>query len=341
MQDLTCRLNPNTKYNLHREHLTPETAPGIVAQYDLILDCTDHPTSRYLVSDTAVLLGKPIVSASALRTEGQLMTLNNPPRPPGDVTGGPCYRCIFPKPPPAESVISCGDGGILGPVVGIMGVLQALEGIKLIAANMHQSAETLLGGSKTSEPHEAPSLLLFSAYGSPAFRSVRLRRRRSKCSTCSADASVTSQSLLSGSLDYVQFCGVSQPLNLLREDERISPEHLQALRKKPGSNHVLVDVREKVQFDICHLDGTINVPISDLTAGKALQAKNVEFSRLFQERGPEQPLYVVCRLGNDSQLAVRKLKEAGLDNDGKRYIGDIQGGFKAWKDRVDPDWPEY
>ena len=102
-----------------------------VRNYDLVLDCTDNPATRYLISDTCVLLGKPLVSASALRIDGQLMVLNNPPLPAGDPKGGPCYRCIFPKPPPPESVVSCGDGGILGPVVGVMGVLQALEAIRV------------------------------------------------------------------------------------------------------------------------------------------------------------------------------------------------------------------
>lgn len=344
---LTCSLNPNTKYNLHHEHLTGQTAPAIFARYDLILDCTDHPKSRYLISDAAVLLGKPLVSASALRTEGQLMTLNNPPKPPGNSTGGPCYRCIFPKPPPAESVISCGDGGILGPVVGVMGVLQALEGLKLITAGLDSSAET---NGSLNEPHEqpeAPSLLLFSAYGSPRFRSVRLRSRRPRCMACSEKAPVTLQSLLAGSLDYAQFCGVFQPPNLLRKEERISAEDFQALRKKPGSQYILVDIREKVQFDICHLDGSVNVPFSDLMAGKALpqstaaESTSAEPFWLPQSNDLTTSIYFVCRLGNDSQLAVRRLKEAGLDSQGRRYIGDVRGGFKAWKEEVDNDWPEY
>ncbi|KAI9876376.1 MAG: Urmylation protein [Pleopsidium flavum] len=330
-------LNPNIKYNLHHEHLTAYTAPAILAQYDLILDCTDHPKSRYLISDAAVLLGKPLVSASALRTEGQLMTLNNPPNPPGDLSGGPCYRCIFPKPPPAESVVSCGDGGILGPVVGVMGVLQALEGMRLITAGLHSTVETNGFKNEPQEQLQVPALLLFSAYGSPQFRSVRLRSRRPHCIACSKSATVTLKSLLSGSLDYAQFCGALQPQNLLRRNERISAEDFQALRRKPGSQYTLVDVREKVQFDICHLDGSVNVPFSDLMAGKALprpttaETKSVEPAWLHQSNDLNTPIYFVCRLGNDSQMAVRKLKEAGLDNGGNRYIGDVKGGFKAWK----------
>lgn len=275
------------------------------------------------------------------------MTLNNPPKPPGDTTGGPCYRCIFPKPPPAESVVSCGEGGILGPVVGVMGVLQALEAIKLITASPCLLPNIGQPDRESPKQPEAPSLLLFSAYGSPRFRSVRLRSRRPYCMACSATASVTLESLLSGSLDYVQFCGVTQPLQLLREDERISAEHLKALTERSATEYLLVDVREEVQFDICHLDGSVNVPISDLTGGKALPLANAAGPEtagplwLPSGNGPETPIYVICRLGNDSQLAVRKFKEAGLDDEGKRYIGDIREGFKAWKERVDCDWPEY
>src|SRR5690554_1442989 len=123
----------------------------------------------------------------------------------GSDTGGPCYRCIFPKPPPADQVVSCGDGGILGPVVGVMGVLQALEAIKLLTA-----------GLKTDDDHDAefrnskvlplPSLLLFSANSPSPFRTVRLRSRRQDCFACSTKAGLSAESLTSGSLDYVAFC---------------------------------------------------------------------------------------------------------------------------------------
>jgi len=128
------RLNPNVHYVAYPNHLTPANAIATMENYDLVLDCTDHPASRYLISDAAVLCGKLLISGSALRTEGQLMVLNNPPSTSHQEAGGPCYRCIFPKPPPIESVVSCGDGGILGPVVGVIGVLMALEAIKLIAS---------------------------------------------------------------------------------------------------------------------------------------------------------------------------------------------------------------
>ncbi|KKA16973.1 Molybdenum cofactor biosynthetic protein (CnxF), partial [Rasamsonia emersonii CBS 393.64] len=341
------RLNPHPKYVAHRERLTPQNAPEIFKDYDVILDCTDNPATRYLISDTAVLLRKPLVSASALRTDGQLMVLNNPPKPPGDTTGGPCYRCVFPKPPPADSVVSCADGGILGPVVGIMGVLQALETIKVI---------TMTAGD--SNPSDAsadrPSLHIFSAYSTSPFRTIRLRPRRANCAVCSAQATVTLDSLRSGSTDYIQFCGSANPPQLLSPDERISPAEYQPLHygsKLPSEHdlpYTLIDVRDKVQFDICNLENSINIPISTILneTKKRDDASNEEWPSwlppdVTSAENSKKPIYVVCRLGNDSQLAVRKLKELGLDRNGERFIGDIRGGLKAWKEEVDPDWPEY
>jgi adenylyltransferase and sulfurtransferase len=326
-------LNRNIRYIAHGEHLSPQNARDIVENYDLVLDCTDQPTSRYLISDICVILHKPLISASALRTDGQLIVLNSPPLPPGDASGGPCYRCVFPKPPPAESVVSCGDGGILGPVVGTMGVLQALEAIKLIAAGKLTARE----GEKAGEA----SMLLFSANSNPPFRSVRLRARRAKCFACSAEAGVSLESLTSGSLDYVLFCGVTAPVKILEPEERIEArEYERVLKEGNGKEHLLVDVREKVQFDICSIEGSINVPFSTLQGNRALAADGEKPTWIPETLAPDAPIYLVCRLGNDSQIVSRKLKDSGLDKDG-RYIGDIKDGLKAWKQQVDSSWPEY
>ena len=320
------------KYNAHTEHLTPQNAESIVSRYDLVLDCTDHPTSRYLISDICVLLQKPLISASALRTDGQLIVLNSPPLPVGKTTGGPCYRCVFPKPPPAESVVSCGDGGILGPVVGVMGVLQALEAVKFIAAGKLEVVEEIVGVSNPA------SMLLFSTNSNPPFRSVRLRPRRPNCFACSQEGGLTLESLSSGSLDYVLFCGVNAPVRILDPQERIEAKDYVATRTE-GKRHLLLDVREKVQFDICSLEGSINIPFSTLQGNRPLSVG--ESPAWMPDDFPiDAPIYVVCRLGNDSQVVTRKLKEAGLDRDG-RYIGDIRDGLKAWKNQVDSTWPEY
>lgn len=396
-------LNPNVRYYSYNTRLSPQNALDIFSEYDLILDCTDTPASRYLISDTCVLLGKPLVSASALRTEGQLMILNNPPRAPGDPSGGPCYRCVFPKPPPAESVVSCGEGGILGPVVGVMGVLQALEAIKLIAAGIEKPQsppeDTMMeidGASpdssgrqqSTGSTNSKPSLLLFSAYSNLQFRSFGLRTRKPKCAACSAHATVTPEALMSGSMDYVQFCGAVSPVDALAPEERISALDYEQARAtslisgvngssplangSSGAQHILLDVREKVQFDLAHLDGSINIPFSDIVAtsvptaatpvsastpatpatgstgspSSPKQAGGGEEQRPswlaeLQKLPAEQPIVVTCRLGNDSQLAVRKMKALGLDDGGKRKIVDVRGGLKAWRETVDADFPDY
>ncbi|KAI5922630.1 adenylyltransferase [Camillea tinctor] len=335
-----CRaLNPGVTYVAHGEHLTPRNAAAIVARYDLVLDCTDHPTSRYLVSDVCVLLRKPLVSASALRTDGQLIVLNSPPAPQGSPAGRPCYRCIFPKPPPAASVVSCGEGGILGPVVGVMGVLQALEAIKLIAAGVGSCGD---GSTTVKESSSTPSLLLFSATSATPFRSIRMRGRRPKCFACSADSTLTLEELKSGSLDYVQFCGVNTPVNVLRPEERISATHYNTiLAERPGKQSVLLDVREKEHFDIASIPGAINVPFSTFQARNKATANGEEPRPewLPENMSDDAAIYVVCRVGNDSQLVTQKLKEMGLDKNGTRFIGDIQGGMRAWKKEIDQTMP--
>ncbi|KAI1640535.1 adenylyltransferase [Biscogniauxia mediterranea] len=333
-----CRaLNPEVAYRAHGEHLTPRNAADLVSRYDVVLDCTDHPTSRYLISDVCVLLRKPLVSASALRTDGQLIVLNNPPAAQGSAAGGPCYRCVFPKPPPADSVISCGEGGILGPVVGVMGVLQALEAIKLIAA----AGSDREGGSAAKEP-SAPSLLLFSATSSTPFRSIRMRSRRPKCFACSADSALTLEELKSGSLDYVQFCGVNTPVNLLRPEERVSAtQYNTILTERPDKQSLLLDVREKEHFDIASIPGAVNVPFSTFQTRNKVQANGEEPRPdwLPEDMSDDAAIYVVCRVGNDSQLVTQRLKEMGLDRHGKRFIGDIRGGMRAWKEEIDQTMP--
>ncbi|KAI0844205.1 adenylyltransferase [Daldinia vernicosa] len=332
-----CRaLNPVVSYVAHREHLTPQNAESIVSKYDLVLDCTDHPTSRYLISDICVLLQKPLVSASALRTDGQLIVLNNPPAAQGAVEGGPCYRCIFPKPPPADSVVSCGEGGILGPVVGIMGVLQALEAIKLVVAGVGKDSSSAL-----KDPI-APSLLLFSATSTTPFRSIRMRSRRPNCFACSSASTLTLGELRAGSLDYVQFCGVTTPVTVLKPEERVSAtEYNDILTKQSDKNHLLLDVREKEHFNIASIPGAINVPFSTLQS-RSKKSTNEESSvpeYIPESLSPNAPIYVICRVGNDSQLVTRRLKEMGLDANGERFVGDIEGGMRAWKHHVDQTMP--
>lgn len=314
------RLNPTITYKAHITHLTPQNAEEIVSQYDLVLDCTDHPTSRYLISDICVLLGKPLVSASAFQTSGQLILLNNPPGK------GPCYRCVFPKPPPPESVVGCGEGGIVGPIVGTMGVLQALEAIKLISR----------GGLESTPPEQTQqTMLLFSGMSdSTPFRSVRMRGKRKECFACGEHAQLTLEYLKS-SMDYIQFCGVTQPVKLLEPDARVTAKVYHDLVGS-GGKHVLMDVREKEHFSLSHIPGSINVPISRFMSHRGGDTLP---DGIPTDLPADMPLYIVCRVGNDSQIAAAKLKEWGVDREGERFIGDISGGLRSWKDTVDDSLP--
>ncbi|PGH05321.1 adenylyltransferase and sulfurtransferase [Blastomyces parvus] len=384
-------LNPHPKYIPYHTHLTPADAPSIFSPYDLILDCTDNPATRYLISDTAVLLGKPLVSASALRTEGQLMVLNYPPQKPDEKSsasstddppptttkdttttiGGPCYRCVFPKPPPAASVTSCADGGIVGPVVGVMGVLQALETIRILTQ------------TKATTPPTPPTLHLFSAFSNPPFRSIRLRPRRRDCVACSPTAgTITLDSLRNGSMDYVQFCGgVVGPEALLGVEERISAREywrryrerrrVEAEAELEREEPILIDVREAVQFGLGALEGSVNIPMSLILSSPPSSSSTAQsngdsnstaestvngayptgttttiarpswYPSSLLDTSPTRPIHVVCRLGNDSQVAVRKLKELGVDRGGERWVGDIRGGLRAWRDEVEAEFPDY
>lgn len=364
-----------------------------MAGYDLVLDCTDHPASRYLISDACVLLRKPLVSASALRADGQLIVLNTPPTPQGvldlaEPAGGgegggqptprpapPCYRCVFPRPPPPDAVVSCGEGGVLGPAVGVMGVLQALEAVRVIAAGLHVpvgvgigATVAAAGGTTPPTTVAPPTLLLFSggaAVCAPTFRSVRMRPRRRECLACGdgsgpgpgpgADAGgggrLTLDALRRGRVDYVAFCGgPSAPpgLLLLGEGERVSARDYEKEKKMLGRGpHVLLDVRERELFDVASIDGAVNVPFSRIrsTAARARQAggKGGEEGALPEwlprDLPADAPIYVVCRVGNDSQVVARELIDTGLGRGGERWIGDIRGGMRAWRDEVDGTLP--
>jgi adenylyltransferase/sulfurtransferase len=210
--------------------------------------------------------------------------------------------------------------------VGVMGVLQALEAIKLI-----------VNGKLTADVEKGKgignSMLLFSANGNPQFRGLRMRSRNVKCVACSATSELTLERLQT--MDYTLFCGLALPINVLNPDERVEAKEYDVLRK---GKHLLVDVREKIQYDICNLEGSINVPFSTFEGGPKDGDKP---SWLREEMQSDAPIYIVCRRGNDSQIVARKLKESGLNRGGSRKIKDIEGGWDAWKKQVDSTWPEY
>jgi adenylyltransferase/sulfurtransferase len=229
-----------------------------------------------------------------------------------------------------------------------MGVLQALEAIKVITAQTGKE-QTPGAGSR-----ESPLLHMFSAYSNPLFRTIRIRSRRTNCAVCSPEATVTLDTITSGSTDYVFFCGSAHPPSLLAPNERISAREYhdkyphvdlgaQDSSGQPVSprGHTIIDVRDKVQFGICSLEESINIPISNILASTSTDETPSWIPAELAASESNDPIYVVCRLGNDSQLAVQRMKDMGLDRDGRRFIGDIRGGLRAWREQVDPQWPEY
>lgn len=322
------------------------TKEGNLKKYDLVLDCTDNPATRYLLNDAAVIAGIPLVSAAALKTEGQLSVLN--------FKGGPCYRCLFPVPPPPESVVACGDGGVVGPVVGLMGVWQAVEAIKILtgAYDVALSSSTTNSSLKPAAATFTPSLHLFSAYSFPPFRSVKLRSRKPSCAACGTSPTVTRASIESGSFDYAFFCSTSSGgLNLLDADERISVLEYQKVRES-GLDHTVLDVRVEGQFLLCALPGSVHIPYSQLTkhlSSSTSSSANANPTQIHDKDAPapatataivleslQEPVYVVCRYGNDSQGAVRVLKELGFEK-----VWDVVGGLERWAREVDPTFPRY
>ncbi|KAL8643580.1 MAG: hypothetical protein Q9226_008265 [Calogaya cf. arnoldii] len=348
------KLNPSPKYKTYPEFITPKNAIPLFEQYDLILDCTDHPSTRYLISDAAVLTGRPLVSASALGMEGQLLVLNDTWQIKDRQPGRYCYRCVFPKPPPTETVLTCGEGGIFGPVVGVMGVLMATAALKLIIrgnSNSSTKSDCAFG-----VPPDQPSMLLYSAVSEPMFRNVRIKGRRENCPSCSTKAIITRESLLGGTLDYAAFCGLKNPAGTLDNNERITPSEyarlISRLSASQRKNIVVVDVRPKTEYDLGHIEDSINWPIQDLSKNPSgeVEPSNDSFPRLesLRQHGESwdqvhippnaKCAFTICRQGNDSQVAAKVLKTNRTDFD---QIIDIKGGLEAWRREVDPTFPDY
>ena len=298
----------------------------------MVLDCTDRPATRYLVSDAAVIAKIPLVHGSALQTEGQLMVLNNPPIATASKKKGPCYRCIWPKPPPPQSILTCGEGGILGPVVGVIGVLMAMETMKILLPALRSKADESTG--------KGTPFLLYSAYLNPPFKSVTMRGARENCLACTK---IANRNALKD-YDYDEFCGLSCPVNILPADERMEPKVYRDISPTSRPAPILVDVRENTQFNICHIKDSINVPWSRIREdpGEAFQSMSKHIQLDGSSQGPGE-IRFICRFGNDSQLAVRHFKEQQQKDLGFNITckGDIRGGLKAWREQVDPEFPDY
>ncbi|XP_077394929.1 adenylyltransferase and sulfurtransferase MOCS3 isoform X2 [Festucalex cinctus] len=313
------RLNSTVECIPYHLQLSPENALQLFQQYDIVADCSDNVPTRYLVNDACVLSGKPLVSASALRMEGQLTVYN--------YDGGPCYRCLYPVPAPPETVTNCSEGGVLGVVPGIMGCLQALEVLKIASGY----------GSSCGQ-----QLVMFDAQ-SVRFRSIRLRPKLSGCVVCGEEPSVTQL------VDYEAFCGSAatdkcRRLNILSRDQRITVQDYKSIVDN-AEPHLLLDVRPLVEVDICHLPSSLNIPLSSLEQrkGEHMQLLQQRVGQLKQQTAGVcwPPVYVICKLGNDSQKAVQLLRKMSGSEVDNISVKDIRGGLMAWAQLIDAKFPQY
>jgi molybdopterin/thiamine biosynthesis adenylyltransferase/rhodanese-related sulfurtransferase len=261
-------LNPEIQIDTFETRLTSENALGLFKDFDLIVDGTDNFPTRYLVNDACVLLGKQNVYGSIFRFEGQVTVFGAP--------GGPCYRCLYPEPPPPGLVPSCAEGGVLGVLPGIVGSIQAAETLKLIIGK----GEPLIG-----------RLLLFDALAM-RFRELKLRKNP-ECPVCGAHPTVTKL------IDYAEFCGIRgeeapAPQTTVPE---IAPRELKA-RLDRGDDLFILDVREPHEYQICNLRGHL-IPLGDL-------------SRRVSELDSSREIVAHCRTGKRSAEAVEFLRKAGF-----------------------------
>ncbi len=288
-------INPEIKIETYETRLTSENAMEIFKKYDIIMDGTDNFPTRYLTNDACVLLGKPNVYGSIFRFEGQASVF--------DAKRGPCYRCLYPEPPPPGLVPSCAEGGVLGILPGLVGVIQATETIKLILGE----PDVLVG-----------RLLLINSL-KMKFREVKLRKD-DDCPVCGKNPTVRQL------IDYNQFCGVS-PQNQQQAEEHdsleISVKELDQLIKS-GKKVRIIDVREPHEWEICHLDQAELMPLS-------------EFERHIPKLKKEEDLIIHCKSGGRSMRALMLLR----DQFGFTRVKSVAGGITAWAEEIDPSMPTY
>jgi molybdopterin/thiamine biosynthesis adenylyltransferase/rhodanese-related sulfurtransferase len=261
-------LNPEIQIDTFETRLTSENALELFKDYDLIVDGTDNFPTRYLVNDACILLGKPNVYGSIFRFEGQITVFGAP--------GGPCYRCLYPEPPPPGLVPSCAEGGVLGVLPGIVGTIQAAETLKLIIGK----GDPLIG-----------RLLLFDALGMK-FRELRLRKNP-ECPVCGTHPTVTKL------IDYAEFCGIrgeEAPAAPTTVPE-ITPRELKA-RLDHGDDIYILDVREPHEYQICNIGGHL-IPLG-------------EIARRVHELDSSREIVAHCRSGKRSAEASEFLRKAGF-----------------------------
>lgn len=310
------------------------TADELVPQFDLVVDATDNVTTRYVINDACILHDKPMVSASALRWDGQLTTYNYKVKDDEDTSSsspstsnpkGPCYRCLFPEPPPPETITNCDAGGIVGPVVGMLGSMQALEAINILARRQSEWSGRMLIYSPNSGMQSGP------------LRTVKLRNSRPDC-WCSMQEKPKLRILIKETC-YPQWCTGNgslpgavidkQPtVQLLKPEQRITVAELQELLNG-DRKFKIIDVRPREQFSVCSLPtaataATItNIPLPELSPGN-FQRDDLDSDQVI----------VICRRGNASQKAVKVLHEQfGIP------AKDVIGGMTEYARSIDPSLP--
>ena len=293
-KDRLNAINPNVKIETYETALSSENALELFAPYDVILDGTDNFPTRYLVNDACVLLGKPNAYGSIFRFEGQASVFAT--------KDGPCYRCLYPEPPPPGLVPSCAEGGVLGVLPGIIGVIQATETIKLLIG----VGEPLIG-----------RFMIYDAL-KMKFRELKLRKDPD-CPVCGTHPTVTKL------IDYVQFCGVvaaaPEPVAVNNATEITAVELKQRLDR--GDTVKIVDVREPNEYQINRIPGSQLIPLGDIP-------------KRYAELNKGDEIVVQCKSGARSAKAADFLRSVGFTR-----VLNLKGGILDWVDKVDPSQPKY
>ena len=295
-------LNPNTQIETHEVRLNSENALDLISNYDLVVDGTDNFPTRYCVNDACVMLKKPNVYGSIFRFEGQATLFDPRPGSEGE-RRGPCYRCLYPEPPPPGMVPSCAEGGVLGVLPGLIGSIQATEAVKLIL----DRGVSLIG-----------RLIRYNALDMK-FKELKLRRDP-ECPVCGNHPTIKEL------IDYEQFCGIrGEESDQIIRDDGVVPEitvHELKNRLDRGENFCLIDVREPAEHQICNLPQAQLIPLGRVPG----QLANLD---------PTRQYVVHCKVGGRSAQAVELMRNAGLD------AINVTGGITAWVQEIDPTMPTY
>ncbi|CAG9533116.1 unnamed protein product [Cercopithifilaria johnstoni] len=318
------RLNSNVLIDVYKDYLFKHNAQHIISKYDIVADCTDNvPAScvlfQYLINDACILANKPLVSGSVVRWDGQLSVY-------GYGKDCPCYRCIFPDPPPMDAVTNCSDNGVLGPVVGVIGSMQANEIIKIAAIKKCNFVYRFISGSF------AGFLYLFDAFNGKA-KTIKLRRQKANCAVCGKNATITEL----GDCKELYGCSIRIYNKLLATSDRVHPYFYFKLSENNDKKQLLIDTRPPHEFSIGHLPNAINIPMVRLCLSSSADIVRELGTDVNEMR--DKGVYVICRRGEDSQLAVLYLRKEFADS--LISIKDIDGGYEKWSHAVDKNFPIY